>query len=78
MENLWPDRRGTCGGIFCGAPPLFSQSQEGLIDQWKGKISKTGVFFRAPRPNPRQRGVWLLSTFAPLLKQGRPIGFISG
>ena len=30
--------------------PAFSQSQEGLVDQLKQKLSKTGVFFRADAP----------------------------
>ena len=32
------------------APGLFSQSHEGLVDQWKEKLSQTGVFFRADAP----------------------------
>jgi hypothetical protein len=36
--------------FFAAAPPALSQPQEGLVDQWKGKLSKTGVFFRADAP----------------------------
>ena len=32
------------------ARPAFSQSQEGLVDELKEKLSKTGVFFRADAP----------------------------
>lgn len=35
---------------FTAAPPAFSQLQEGLVDQLKEKLSKTGVFFRADAP----------------------------
>lgn len=35
---------------FTAAPPAFSQPQEGLADQLKEKLSKTGVFFRADAP----------------------------
>ncbi|MGA3325666.1 MAG: hypothetical protein ABSF45_14430 [Terriglobia bacterium] len=35
---------------FTAAPPAFSQPQEGLVDQLKQKLSKTGVFFRADAP----------------------------
>ncbi len=32
------------------APPAFSQSQVGMVGEWKEKLSKTGVFFRADAP----------------------------
>src|SRR5208282_5624367 len=35
---------------FSAAPPAFSQPQEGLVDQLKAKLSKTGIFFRADAP----------------------------
>ncbi len=35
---------------FTPTPPAFSQTQEGLVDQLKEKLSKTGVFFRADAP----------------------------
>jgi hypothetical protein len=35
---------------FTAVPPAFSQPQEGLVDQLKEKLSKTGVFFRADAP----------------------------
>jgi len=35
---------------FIAALPAFSQPQEGLVDQLKEKLSKTGVFFRADAP----------------------------
>jgi hypothetical protein len=35
---------------FTAAPHAFSQPQEGLVDQLKEKLSKTGVFFRADAP----------------------------
>ena len=35
---------------FTATPPAFSQPQEGLVDQLKEKLSKTGVFFRADAP----------------------------
>jgi hypothetical protein len=33
-----------------GAPGAFSQSQEGLVNQLKDKLARTGVFFRADAP----------------------------
>ncbi len=31
-------------------PPAYSQAQQGIVDQVRGKISQTGVFFRADTP----------------------------
>ena len=32
------------------APPAFAQPQEGMVGEWKEKLSKTGIFFRADAP----------------------------
>ncbi len=40
----------TLAACFTAALPAFSRSQEGLADQLKEKLSKTGVFFRADAP----------------------------
>ncbi len=35
---------------LAAAPSAFSQSQVGMVGQWKEKLSKAGVFFRADAP----------------------------
>ncbi len=35
---------------LCGVAASFLPAQEGLVDQLKGKLSETGVFFRADAP----------------------------
>jgi len=34
----------------CFAPSAFSQNQEGIYDKLKGRLAKTGIFFRADAP----------------------------
>lgn len=36
-------------GVCC-APPAFSQDQQGIYDRLKGRLAKTGIFFRADAP----------------------------
>ncbi len=36
--------------LLAASPRGFSQPQEGVVDQWKEQLSKTGVFFRADAP----------------------------
>jgi len=41
---------GVIAACLTAAPSTFSQSQEGLVNQLKGTLARTGVFFRADAP----------------------------